>query len=153
MKIKALFTVLAASIVVLGTGPANLSGQSADILSGPSADILYSEIPEPSGGSSIGSSQSSKGALVGPDSSLGATVQSESVFTEDVTIGATFEGFGFDDNATENSGVFAIPPDPSGAAGSDRVIAVVNIMIEARTKVGVLLFRDSLIPTGIDQNP
>ena len=136
MKIKALFTVLAASIVVLGTGPADLSGQSAD--------ILDSEIPEPSGGSWIGSSQSSEGALLGPDSFLGVTLESEPVFTEDVTISATFEGFGFDDNPTENGGFLFVPPDPNGAAGGDRVIAVVNTMIEARTKAGGLLWRDSL---------
>ena len=136
MKSKTLFTVLVASVLTLGTAPANLYGQSVD--------IWDSEIPEPSGGSRIGSSQSSEGALLGPDSLLGVTVEIEPLLTEDATIGATFEGFGFDDNATENAGLLVIPPDSSGAAGTDRVIAVVNKMIEARTKVGVLLFRDSL---------
>ncbi len=56
----------------------------------------------------------------------------------------SFDGFDFDDNATENGGFYFIPPDPSGAAGPDRVIAVVNAMIEARTKTGTLLFRDAL---------
>ena len=56
----------------------------------------------------------------------------------------TFEGFGFDDNATENGGFRFIPPDPIGAAGKSRVIAVVNTMIESRTKGGTLKWRDSL---------
>ena len=62
----------------------------------------------------------------------------------------TFEGFGFDDNQTENIspttglGVRFIPPDPIGAAGKSRIIAVVNTMIEARTKDGKLKWRDSL---------
>jgi len=55
----------------------------------------------------------------------------------------TFLGFDFDDNATYNGSYF-IPPDPSGAAGSDRVIAVVNCMIECRTKTGTLLWIDDL---------
>jgi hypothetical protein len=59
-------------------------------------------------------------------------------------LSTSFEGFDFDDNPTENGGFYFIPPDPSGAAGSDRVIAVVNTMIEARTKAGVLLYRDAL---------
>ena len=56
----------------------------------------------------------------------------------------SFEGFGFDDNATENSGVRFIPPDPIGAAGKRGVIGVVNAMIEARTKSGKLKWRDGL---------
>lgn len=55
-----------------------------------------------------------------------------------------FEGFGFDDNATENSGFRFIPPDPIGAAGHSRVIAVVNTMIESRNKGGALKWRTSL---------
>jgi hypothetical protein len=58
--------------------------------------------------------------------------------------GPGFEGFGFDDNATENGGFLFIPPDPIGAAGKSRVIAVVNTMIEAHTKGGKLKWRDSL---------
>lgn len=56
----------------------------------------------------------------------------------------TFEGFGFDDNATENGGFRFIPPDPIGAAGKSRVVAVVNTIIESRTKGGALKWRDSL---------
>ena len=61
-----------------------------------------------------------------------------------VNISTLFEGFGFDDNATENGGFRFIPPDPMGAAGIDRLIATVNTMIEIRDKAGVQLARDSL---------
>lgn len=57
--------------------------------------------------------------------------------------GAGFDAYGFDDNGSL-TGTYFIPPDPIGAAGRDRVIAVVNVGIEARDKTGVLLFRDSL---------
>jgi hypothetical protein len=62
----------------------------------------------------------------------------------DPNILTTFQGFNFNDNATENGGFLFIPPDPIGAAGTDRLIAVVNTMIEARDKSGTLLWRDSL---------
>jgi hypothetical protein len=52
-------------------------------------------------------------------------------------------GFGFDTNGVEN-GFNLIPPDPSGAAGRERLVAVVNAMIEVRTKAGNLTYRDSL---------
>jgi len=55
-----------------------------------------------------------------------------------------FDGFDFDDNPTYNSGFYFIPPDPSGAAGMDRVIAVVNAMIECRDTLGTLLWQVSL---------
>jgi hypothetical protein len=62
----------------------------------------------------------------------------------------SFEGFGFDDNPIENvnpttgAGVRFIPPDPIGATGHSRVIAVVNSMIEARNKAGHLKWREGL---------
>ena len=56
---------------------------------------------------------------------------------------ATFDGFGFDDNSILN-GSFFIPPDPSGVGGLDRVIAVVNTMIECRDTTGTLLWQDDL---------
>jgi hypothetical protein len=59
-------------------------------------------------------------------------------------IGTTFDGPNFDNNATENDGYLFIPPDPIGAAGTDRLIAVVNCMIEARDKTGTQLWRDGL---------
>jgi hypothetical protein len=54
-----------------------------------------------------------------------------------------FHAMDYDDNGAETGFVF-IPPDPSGAAGTDRVIAVANVMIEARTKAGALLWKDAL---------
>jgi hypothetical protein len=57
--------------------------------------------------------------------------------------GVGFLGYNFDDNGTETGFVF-IPPDPIGAAGPDRVIAVVNVGIECRNKTGTLIFRDAL---------
>jgi hypothetical protein len=59
-------------------------------------------------------------------------------------VSSGFDGFGFDDNPVENAGQYFIPPDPIGAAGTDRVIATVNTMLEARSKAGALLWRDSL---------
>jgi len=58
--------------------------------------------------------------------------------------GVNFDTYNFDDNVTENAGFLFIPPDPIGAAGPDRLVGVVNAGIEARSKAGVLLWRDSL---------
>jgi len=55
----------------------------------------------------------------------------------------TFDGFDFDDNSILNSSLF-IPPDPSGVAGLDRVISVVNTMIECRDTTGALIWQDDL---------
>ncbi|MEE9168870.1 MAG: FlgD immunoglobulin-like domain containing protein [bacterium] len=55
------------------------------------------------------------------------------------TIGTAFEGFGFADNPTVNGGFIFIPPDPIAAAGTDRLVAVVNSMIEMRDKTGASL--------------
>lgn len=57
--------------------------------------------------------------------------------------GIGFLAYNFDDNIIENASLF-IPPDPCGAAGLDRLLAVVNAGIECRDKVGNLIFRDSL---------
>jgi hypothetical protein len=58
--------------------------------------------------------------------------------------GIGFLAYNFDDNATETGGWLFIPPDPCGAAGLDRVMAVVNVGIECRDKLGGLIFRDAL---------
>jgi hypothetical protein len=55
-----------------------------------------------------------------------------------------FDGFNFDDNPTYNGGFRFIPPDPSAAAGMNRVIAVVNTMIECRDTMGTLLWQTGL---------
>ena len=53
------------------------------------------------------------------------------------------EGFGFNDNAAE-TGFFIIPPDPHGAVGNSRVIAIGNVIIECRNRGGQLKWRDAL---------
>jgi hypothetical protein len=55
----------------------------------------------------------------------------------------TFYGFNYNDNVVENQ-YTTIPPDPSGAAGANRLVAVVNSMIEVRQKNGILTYRKSL---------
>ena len=50
-------------------------------------------------------------------------------------------GMGFEDNVVENDERF-ISPDSSGAAGAERLVAVVNAMIEVRGKNGTLIYRD-----------
>jgi len=57
--------------------------------------------------------------------------------------GIGFLAYNFDDNILETGSMF-VPPDPCGAAGPDRLLAVVNAGIECRDKVGNLIFRDSL---------
>jgi hypothetical protein len=99
-------------------------------------DEMTFEIPEPSGGSYM-LHQSTKGVAHGSHSG-----QDEVRLAP--AIGTAFEGFNFDDNGTETGGWAFIPPDPMGAAGTDRLIAVVNVMIEARNKTGTLLWRDAL---------
>jgi hypothetical protein len=53
------------------------------------------------------------------------------------------ESFKFDDNIALNQLLF-IPPDAIGAAGPEHLLAVVNSMIELRTKAGALVWRQSL---------
>jgi hypothetical protein len=48
----------------------------------------------------------------------------------------TIEGVNFDENGTNNSGTYFIPPDPIGAAGPSHVVSVVNCTIEWHTKAG-----------------
>ncbi|MEJ2196065.1 MAG: T9SS type A sorting domain-containing protein [Ignavibacteriaceae bacterium] len=75
---------------------------------------------------------------------LHATTNTPPSSPENSLIITRFDGFDYDDNATYNSGFSFIPPDPSGAAGRDRVIAVVNAMIECRDTLGILLWQVSL---------
>ena len=110
------------------------------------ASALEAETPKPSGGSEAGVRRFSAECVV-----LGPTPYEEGAEpralppspAEGPGIQTSFEGFGFDDNAIE-TGTLQLPPDSSGAAGVDRLIAVVNVMIEARDKSGILIFRDSL---------
>lgn len=86
--------------------------------------------------------------LVGPDILSGpypaaATARPRRLASPHGVVGPSFDGFGFDDHFTEN-GSYTAPPGPNGAAGSSRVVAVVNSMIEVRSKSGALVFRDAL---------
>jgi hypothetical protein len=58
--------------------------------------------------------------------------------------GIVFDGPDFDDNSDETGGYVFIPPDPIGAAGTNILVAVVNVLIEARSKGGILVWRDAL---------
>ena len=52
------------------------------------------------------------------------------------------QGFGIDDTVLDNQTTLNIQADPSGAAGVDRLVAVVNAMIEVRSKDGRLTYRN-----------
>ena len=102
--------------------------------------LLYSQgvlsnegIPMQSGGSDL--IQSAEGIELGP---LGG----EGIIPLNLT--SSFLAMNFDNNVAETGGWMFIPPDPIGAAGTDRVIAVTNVMIEALTKAGGFLWRDAL---------
>jgi hypothetical protein len=115
---------------------------------GQSPEIRTEGAPEPSIGADAGRPERtslpvSLRRVTPPQEASGAAPLS-------VDVQKGFEGFGFDDNPVENinpatgRGVRFIPPDPIGAAGHSRVIAVVNSMIEARTKGGHLKWRQGL---------
>ncbi len=99
---------------------------------------LTAEKARISGGGAMAGGVSAPAAVRGP-----LTAEQPAPFGPPV-VGLGFDGFAFDDNPVENGGFYFIPPDPIGAAGTDRVIATVNAMIEARTTAGGLLWRDSL---------
>ena len=111
---------------------------------GPSKDDPYSTEgdPAPSGGAEFLSVRAGPDIMAGPIAVDGRP-DIERPGPAAAQISTTFDGFGFDENGTE-IGTYFIPPDPIGAAGPDRLIAVVNVMIEARGKTGTLLWRDSL---------
>src|SRR5688572_27494577 len=50
---------------------------------------------------------------------------------------ATIEGINFDFDNENSAGFYHIPADPSGAAGPDHVVSVVQSSIEWHTKAGV----------------
>lgn len=130
------------AVLLLQFNP-NLYAQSENVTSegDPSPSI------EPGDGTFLSIRASDAGAL--PDRT---TLQKNFVLTKvsSLRVDKTFEGFGFDDNPTENinpstgAGVRFIPPDPIGATGHSRVIAIVNSMIETRTKSGQLKWREGL---------
>lgn len=108
------------------------------LASAAAAQVLEAPVPEVSGGGAL----AGHGVQLPPSSGVEMAAPQEPLSPPPV-VSTTFTGFGFDDNTVENGALF-IPPDPMGAAGTDRLVAVVNAMIEARTKAGALLWRDSL---------
>lgn len=91
---------------------------------------------------------SNEGVPVQSGGSLGPDYTSESVPLGPgiipLNLTSSYLAMNFDDNVTETGGWMFIPPDPMGAAGTDRIIAVTNVMIEARDKSGVFQWRDAL---------
>lgn len=91
-------------------------------------------IPMQSGGS-ISPIQLPDGAQLGP-------IGGEDNIPSNLT--SSYLAMNFDDNPTETGGWLFIPPDPMGAAGTNRIIAVTNVMIESFSKTGVFQWRDAL---------
>lgn len=128
-----LFAMIAGLLAITGAPKQAIAGDSA-------AKPMAAAAPLTSGGSYASSSISARGIDLGPLTEADSSAADAPLAP---IVGTRFEGFGYDDNGTE-IGTFSIPPDPHGAAGTDRVLAVVNKMIEARSKTGTLIFRDSL---------
>jgi hypothetical protein len=125
--------------VVIGAG-APAAAQNGPILIEPEGDPAVS-----AGGQGAQDNQGAPSADSGPTTSwLNAPTNLGKFYVD-----KTYKSMQFDDNAVENirstgAGVRFIPPDPIGAAGHSRVVAVVNSMIEARTKSGQLKWREGL---------
>jgi hypothetical protein len=122
----------------------NVTAQSATSSEKPQT----AEVPVPSVGALATvelskNAQSVNRAVAADINAAGPDLQPMPLSLKSKGVDKRFEGFGFDDNDTEND-TFIIPPDPIGAAGKSRVIAVVNSMIEARNKGGKLKWRDGL---------
>ena len=100
------------------------------------------ETPEISGGGALAGMQT-KPSWTGPlPGKSGDAVLPPEIHS--YVSGNSFPGPDFDLNPTLNGGIVFIPPDPIGAAGPDRVIAVVNTVMEARSKAGVVLWQSAL---------
>ena len=134
------------SILALTLG---LCGRAAPLDAGAisSGELEIKGIEEPSGGSQM------PGYAVGSAVTRPSGMPSLGSAPLSLALGNTFTGFDFADNATQNGGFLFIPPDPIGAAGTDRLIAVVNAMIEARKKDGTLLWRSGLKDFFTPQSP
>jgi hypothetical protein len=77
---------------------------------------------------------------------VGPLVQAQQPITpsSNCYIGNITQGFGYDTNF-EETGRYRTTASPTGAVGTNRLVATVNRLIEVRTKNGTLLFRDSLV--------
>ena len=105
-------------------------------------DAVSAFVPDPEPSAGAAALLSRVGITQGQPTAVGAYLK-RPVFLDRIFVDRQFEGFRFADNLTEAETLF-IPPDPIGAAGHSRVIAVVNSMIEARNKGGALQWRAGL---------
>jgi hypothetical protein len=96
------------------------------------------------GGEAAAAAQGARGAATLFGAKPAAPNGIAAVAVASAQVKKTFEGFGFNDNPGANDGFLFIPPDPIGAAGKSRVIAVVNSMIESHNKGGALKWRTGL---------
>ena len=78
--------------------------------------------------------------LGGPTSSPGAAMALANPLPR---VDKQFQSFQFADNSRLN-GFYTIPPDPMGTASKSRLLAVVNVAVELRTKGGTLLDESGL---------
>lgn len=80
------------------------------------------------------------GTLGGPTSASGTAMALANPLPR---VDQQFQSFQFADNARLN-GFYTIPPDPMGTASKSRLLAVVNVAVELRTKGGTLLDESGL---------
>jgi hypothetical protein len=118
--------------------PALLLGAAMLLLpSGRAFAAMTAETPEISAGA-----EAYLGASMGAQTPL-PEASSPGPHTDNLLPGIGWDAIKFIDNANL-TGFYQIPPDPMGAAGTDRVINVVNSSFEAWNKAGGLLWRTSL---------
>ncbi len=122
---------LAFSVSAAVAQPMDLESEAAPLISGGAESVI--EITDPSQIQDLLEGTPADVLAAGTNPLSGNT-----------RIDRSFEGFAFDDNAAENGGFLFIPPDPIGAAGLSRVIAVTNTMVEGLNKGGRVMFRSSL---------
>ena len=92
------------------------------------------------GGTNSASNNSSDSATIDkPQENLTPSYETPTALqtSSNCFIGNYIQGIGFDTSGS-------IPPDSSGAAGAERLVAVVNSAIEVRGKDGLLIYRDRL---------
>ncbi|MGH9890940.1 MAG: hypothetical protein ACREA0_02930 [bacterium] len=128
-------SIILVAVLVCGGLTWSVFGQSER-----AEEVRPEGLPEPSVGPGGVHGQSSANAGQGPIQSLSQGMASK---VGSAVVDKTIESFKFLDNAVE-TGFVTIPPDPIGAASKTRLVSVVNVMIETRTKEGVLVWRDSL---------
>ena len=129
MKFKHLASALAAcSLAVASVGSAFaqelMITEGAPAISGGAQSLMMGEAD----------------TLSGPTSEPGAAMALANPLPR---VDKQFQSFQFADNARLN-GFYTIPPDPMGTASKSRLLAVVNVAVELRTKEGILLDESGL---------